>query len=216
MADQQADAFDYVVVGAGTGGCVLASRLAEDPDVRVCMIEAGPMDRHPFIHIPATVGAAIATPALNWRFLTAPQAHLHNRRIPVPRGHVVGGSGSINGMVYFRGQPHGLRRVGGGRQRRLGLSRRAAVFPALGEQRVLRGLAVSCHRRADEREVRAEAEPDDAGVPRGDGVPRRKALRRLQRSGPGRLWPAAGHDPQRAARLDRDGVSASLPAAAAT
>src|SRR5688572_23399211 len=98
-------AFDYVVVGAGTGGCVVASRLAEDPAVRVALIEAGPDHTHPFIHIPATVGAAIGTPKLNWRFLTTPQPHLHNRRIPVPRGHVVGGSGSINGMVYFRGQP---------------------------------------------------------------------------------------------------------------
>jgi choline dehydrogenase len=98
--------FDYVVVGAGTAGCVVAARLAEDPATRVCIIEAGPTDRHPFIHIPATVGAAIAVPELNWRFLTAPQPHLNGRRIPVPRGHVVGGSGSINGMVYFRGWPH--------------------------------------------------------------------------------------------------------------
>jgi choline dehydrogenase len=97
--------YDYVVVGAGTGGCVVASRLAEDPAVRVALIEAGPDHTHPFIHIPATVGAAIATPKLNWRFLTTPQPQLNNRRIPVPRGHVVGGSGSINGMVYFRGQP---------------------------------------------------------------------------------------------------------------
>ncbi len=97
--------FDYLIVGAGTGGCVVASRLAEDPGVRVGLIEAGPDHTHPFIHIPATVGAAIGTPKLNWRFMTAPQPHLGNRRIPVPRGHVVGGSGSINGMVYFRGQP---------------------------------------------------------------------------------------------------------------
>src|SRR5512139_2246049 len=97
--------FDYVVVGAGTGGCVVASRLAEDPAVRVALIEAGPDHTHPFIHIPATVGAAISTPKLNWRFMTTPQPHLNNRPIPVPRGHVVGGSGSINGMVYFRGQP---------------------------------------------------------------------------------------------------------------
>lgn len=99
------DIFDYVVVGAGTGGCVVASRLAEDPNVRVALIEAGPDHTHPFIHIPATVGAAIWTSKLNWRFMTSPQPHLNNRPIPVPRGHVVGGSGSINGMVYFRGQP---------------------------------------------------------------------------------------------------------------
>jgi choline dehydrogenase-like flavoprotein len=104
MADQ-GDAFDYLIVGAGTAGCVMANRLSENAATRVALIEAGPMDTHPFIHIPATVGAAIGTPAINWRFMTAPQPHLHNRRIPIPRGHVVGGSGSLNGMVYFRGQP---------------------------------------------------------------------------------------------------------------
>jgi choline dehydrogenase-like flavoprotein len=105
MNDQHAEAFDYIVVGAGTAGCVLVARLSERADVRVALIEAGPLDRHPFIHIPATVGAAIGTPGINWRFMTAPQAHLEGRQIPIPRGHVVGGSGSINGMVYFRGHP---------------------------------------------------------------------------------------------------------------
>jgi choline dehydrogenase len=99
------DVFDYVIVGAGTAGCVLAARLSEDRDTRVALVEAGPMDSHPFIHIPATVGAAISTPGINWRFMTVPQEHLAGRPIPIPRGHVVGGSGSINGMVYFRGQP---------------------------------------------------------------------------------------------------------------
>jgi len=99
------DAFDYVVVGAGTAGCVLAARLSEDRHVRVALIEAGPMDWHPFIHIPATVGAAISLRSINWRFMTVPQEHLAGRAIPIPRGHVVGGSGSINGMVYFRGHP---------------------------------------------------------------------------------------------------------------
>lgn len=105
MSERDENVFDYVIVGAGTAGCVLASRLSEDGASRVALIEAGPMDRHPFIHIPATVGAAIETPKLNWRFMTAPQAHLNGRSIPIPRGHVVGGSGSINGMVYFRGHP---------------------------------------------------------------------------------------------------------------
>ena len=100
-----AETFDYIVVGAGTAGCVLAARLSEDRKASVCLVEAGGEDRHPFIHVPATVGAAIARPRLNWRFLTAPQPHLNGRRIPLPRGRVVGGSGSINGMVYFRGQP---------------------------------------------------------------------------------------------------------------
>jgi choline dehydrogenase-like flavoprotein len=99
-----AEAFDYVIVGGGTAGCVLAARLSEDGTSTVCLVEAGGEDRHPLIHIPATVGAAIGRPHLNWRFLTVPQPHLDNRRIPLPRGRVLGGSGSINGMVYFRGQ----------------------------------------------------------------------------------------------------------------
>jgi choline dehydrogenase len=97
--------FDYVIVGAGTAGCVLAGRLAEDLDVQVCVIEAGGSDRQPLIRTPAMVAAAIATRRLNWRFETTPQAQLQGRRIPQPRGKVVGGSGSINGMVYSRGHP---------------------------------------------------------------------------------------------------------------
>jgi choline dehydrogenase-like flavoprotein len=97
--------FDYVIVGAGTAGCVLAGRLTEDPVARICLIEAGGSDAHPLISTPAMVAAAIATRRLNWRFETVPQAHLMGRRIPQPRGKVVGGSGSINGMVYSRGHP---------------------------------------------------------------------------------------------------------------
>ncbi len=100
-----AEAFDYLVVGAGTAGCVLAARLSEDRKSTVCLIEAGGEDRHPFIQVPAAVAAAIARPRLNWRFVTAPQPQLNDRRIPLPRGRVIGGSGSINGMVYFRGHP---------------------------------------------------------------------------------------------------------------
>jgi choline dehydrogenase len=99
------NSFDYVIVGAGTAGCVLAGRLAEDLGVRICLIEAGGSDRHPLIGTPAMVAAAIATRRLNWRFETTPQAQLQGRRIPQPRGKVVGGSGSINGMVYSRGHP---------------------------------------------------------------------------------------------------------------
>jgi choline dehydrogenase len=97
--------FDYVIVGAGTAGCVLAARLSEDPHARVCLVEAGGPARHPFIQIPALVGAAIMHKGLTWGLTTEPQPALNNRRLPLPRGKVVGGSGSINGMAYHRGHP---------------------------------------------------------------------------------------------------------------
>ena len=102
MTDQS---FDYIIVGAGTAGCVIANRLSADPKLSVCLIEAGPKDSHPFIHVPAATGAAIGTASLNWRFVTAPQRHIHHRVLPQPRGKCLGGSSSINGMVYSRGHP---------------------------------------------------------------------------------------------------------------
>ena len=95
--------FDYIIIGAGTAGCVIASRLSEDPANRVCLIEAGGSNRHPFIEIPAAVGAAIMSPKFGWGLSTVPQQHLDGRRVPLPRGRVIGGTGSINGMAYFRG-----------------------------------------------------------------------------------------------------------------
>jgi choline dehydrogenase-like flavoprotein len=97
--------FDYIIIGAGSAGCVLANRLSADSGVRVCLIEAGRRDFHPFIHVPAATGAAIGTASLNWRFETEPQVHLHNRRLPHHRGRGLGGSSAINGMVYYRGHP---------------------------------------------------------------------------------------------------------------
>ncbi len=97
--------FDYVVVGAGSAGCVLANRLSEDGRHSVCLIEAGGRDSHPFIHVPAAVGAILRNPRVQWPYWTAPQRHLNNRRLPTPRGRVLGGTGAINGMVYYRGQP---------------------------------------------------------------------------------------------------------------
>lgn len=95
--------FDYIVIGAGTAGCVLAARLSEDARNRVCLIEAGRSEQHPFIRIPAAVGAAIMSPKFGWGLATVPQKHVNDRRIPLPRGKVIGGSGSINGMAYYRG-----------------------------------------------------------------------------------------------------------------
>ena len=97
--------FDYIVVGAGSSGACVAARLGEAADRTTCVIEAGGNDSHPFIHIPSFVAAAIGRKETNWRFATVPQPGMAGREIPVPRGKVVGGSGSINGMVYFRGHP---------------------------------------------------------------------------------------------------------------
>jgi choline dehydrogenase-like flavoprotein len=102
-ASQGGTAFDYVIVGGGSAGCVLAGRMSEDPAVRVCLIEAGPPDRHPLIHIPLGVTWLIKHPRLNWCYWSAPQQHVAGRRIFLPRGRVLGGSGAINGTIYIRG-----------------------------------------------------------------------------------------------------------------
>ena len=99
------DTYDYIIVGAGSAGCTLANRLTEDPGVRVLLLEAGGKDRHPWIHIPVGYIKTLDMPGLNWRFETEPEAGTHDRAIPIPRGKVLGGSSSINGMVYVRGQP---------------------------------------------------------------------------------------------------------------
>ena len=100
-----ADDFDFVIVGAGSAGCVLANRLSADQTVRVCLIEAGPVDRHPLIHVPLGVVRMMQHKRLTWNFETVPQTFGGGRRIPVPAGRVLGGTSSINGMVYMRGHP---------------------------------------------------------------------------------------------------------------
>ncbi|CAM5524570.1 hypothetical protein FALB51S_04106 [Frigidibacter albus] len=97
--------FDYIIVGAGSAGCVLANRLSADPGTRVCLIEAGGRDRNPLIHIPLGLAALARNKTINWAFDTAPEPGLNGRRLYWPRGKVLGGSSSINAMIYMRGHP---------------------------------------------------------------------------------------------------------------
>jgi choline dehydrogenase len=103
-----ADSFDYVIVGAGAAGSVLAARLTEDPGTTVCVLEAGPPDRNPWIHIPAGFIKTLSDPSCTWQFKTEPTASTGGRRISTVQGRTLGGSSSVNGMVYNRGQPDDL------------------------------------------------------------------------------------------------------------
>lgn len=96
--------YDYVIVGAGSAGCVLANRLSNDPNVRVCVIEAGGRDNWVWFHIPVGYLFAIGNPRADWCFKTEPEPGLNGRQLSYPRGKVIGGSSAINAMIYMRGQ----------------------------------------------------------------------------------------------------------------
>ncbi|MEH2595040.1 choline dehydrogenase [Bradyrhizobium sp. AZCC 1577] len=96
--------FDYIVIGAGSAGCTVASRLSEDPSVSVLVLEAGGPDRNILIHVPVGYVKTIDMPAVNWRFQTEPEAYTYQRPFPIPRGKVLGGTSSLNAMLYVRGE----------------------------------------------------------------------------------------------------------------
>ncbi len=96
---------DFIIVGAGSSGCVLANRLSQDPATSVALLEAGPRDSNPWIHIPIGYAKTIRNPDINWCYETEPEPTMDGRRIFWPRGKVLGGTSSINGLVYMRGHP---------------------------------------------------------------------------------------------------------------
>ena len=98
-------AWDYVIVGAGSAGCVLANRLTAGGRYSVLLLEAGPTDANPWIHIPIGYAKTMFHPTLNWRFKTEPEPSMNGREVYWPRGRTLGGSSSINGLIYIRGQP---------------------------------------------------------------------------------------------------------------
>src|SRR5262245_61000969 len=98
------NSYDYIIVGAGSAGCVLANRLTESGRNRVLLLEAGPRNRHFWLHVPLGYGKLFTNQRYNWCYTTEPQAECHGRNVIAPRGKTLGGSSSINGLIYIRGQ----------------------------------------------------------------------------------------------------------------
>ena len=159
--------YDYVIVGAGSAGCVVAHRLGEDPDVRIAVIEAGPPDDAPEIHMPLAFGPNL-TSDWDWALFSEPEPGLDDRRNYLPRGRVLGGSSSLNAMIYIRGHRADYDEWAAMGLERLGLRRRPAVLQARRGQRA-RAEPLPRRRRAAER----QRQPFDASRGRDAGSRRR-------------------------------------------
>ena len=198
--------FDYVVVGAGSAGCVLANRLTEDARHRVLLIEAGGSDRSIFLQMPTALAIAMMHRRYGWHYWTEPEPHLGDRRLHCPRGKALGGSSSVNGMVYVRGNAldydgwAGDGATGWSYAEVLPYFRKAESF-AGGGGRIPRGFGAAPHLAG------AHGEPAVRGLRRGGRTGRSRAHRRLERLPAGGLR-SDGHDgPSRPALEYRECLS---------
>ena len=212
MTETSESVFDVVVAGGGSAGCVLATRLTENPAISVCLIEAGRRDRNPWIHIPLGFGKLVPNPSVNWGYETEPEPHLNGRRLSWPRGRVLGGSGSINGLVFLRGAPSDYRHLGGPRRHRLGLPGRAALLQAHGAQR-RRRRRLSRPGRPHDHLQHQEPLGQRPGLRRGLHAPAASPQPRLQRGAHRWGRHGAAQRAQRLALLDGGGLPQAQPCA---
>ena len=194
--------FDYVVVGGGAGGCVVASRLSEDPAISVCLLEAGGPDTSAFIHAPLGFAATAPLGIHSWGYNTVPQAGLNGRIGFQPRGKVLGGSTSVNAMVYTRGNRQDYDNWAALGNPGWTYDDVLPVVQEGREQRVLRRRRLPRHRRAIERELPAQPECHQRGLPAGLRVTGTAAHQGLQRRAP--VWcRARTSHPERRRALER-------------
>ena len=210
------DTFDYVIVGAGTAGCILANRLSADAGVTVCVLEAGPRDWHPYIHIPAGFIKLFSMPKLNWLYTQEPSEWTGGRRILAPRGKTLGGSSSINGHIYNRGQRGDYDGWAQRGNRNWGYADVLPYFKRL-ERRIGEGdEIVPRARRRDHHHRHRLLSSAERGVHRRRGRDGYPAQPRLQRRKPARHQLRAACDPQgpprqRGARLPASRDEAAQP-----
>ena len=185
--------FDYVIVGGGSAGCVIAARLAEDPGARVLLLEAGPdagaVDE---VHVPAGYSRLFRS-QYDWNYVTLPQERADARAVYWPRGRVLGGSSAMNAMIYIRGNRARLRRLARRlRLRRVGLQGAVPVLPRAEDNSRRREPVSRRGRTAPVQDLRHKSEHDRA-LHRGRHPARRGRQRRLQRGAAGRRRLLPGH-----------------------